>query len=79
MATTLSPDLVQRVTETPMSKGVDTEKDLVFTHAGEASSTEHGSKHESETDSAEFQGGVQRVRAITATWSTKSLVIMFVL
>jgi hypothetical protein len=33
----------------------------------------------SDADSAEFQGGVQRVRAITASWSTKTLVLMFIL
>ncbi|KAJ5359847.1 Major facilitator superfamily domain general substrate transporter [Penicillium concentricum] len=30
-------------------------------------------------DSSEFQGGVQRVRAITSTWSTKTLILMFIL
>jgi hypothetical protein len=33
----------------------------------------------SDADSAEFQGGVQRVRAITASWPTKTLVLMFIL
>ncbi|KAJ5129170.1 Major facilitator superfamily domain general substrate transporter [Penicillium bovifimosum] len=33
----------------------------------------------SDSDSAEFQGGVQRVRAMTTTWSTKTLVLMFIL
>lgn len=30
-------------------------------------------------DSNEFQGGVRRVRAITSTWSTKTLILMFIL
>ncbi|CDM29988.1 hypothetical protein DTO013E5_8310 [Penicillium roqueforti] len=30
-------------------------------------------------DSNEFQGGVQRVRAITSAWSTKTLILMFIL
>ena len=30
-------------------------------------------------DSSEFQGGVQRVRAITSAWSTKTLILMFIL
>lgn len=30
-------------------------------------------------DSSEFQGGVRRVRAITSTWSTKTLILMFIL
>ncbi|KAJ6190075.1 hypothetical protein N7519_000096 [Penicillium mononematosum] len=33
----------------------------------------------SDRDSRDFQGGVQRVRAITLTWSTKTLVLMFIL
>ena len=33
----------------------------------------------SDQDSHDFQGGVQRVRAITSTWSTKTLVLMFIL
>ncbi|OGE56287.1 hypothetical protein PENARI_c003G08124 [Penicillium arizonense] len=33
----------------------------------------------SDADSAEFQGGVQRVRAITASWSTETLILMFIL
>jgi hypothetical protein len=33
----------------------------------------------SDRDSRDFQGGVQRVRAITSTWSTKTLVLMFIL
>ncbi|KAJ5419886.1 uncharacterized protein N7487_003436 [Penicillium crustosum] len=30
-------------------------------------------------DSSEYQGGVRRVRAITSTWSTKTLILMFIL
>lgn len=30
-------------------------------------------------DSSEFQGGVRRVRAITSAWSTKTLILMFIL
>jgi hypothetical protein len=33
----------------------------------------------SDKDSADFQGGVKRVRAITSSWSTKTLVLVFVL
>jgi hypothetical protein len=33
----------------------------------------------SHRDSSEFQGGVQRVRAITSAWSTKTLILMFIL
>ncbi|OQD89626.1 hypothetical protein PENANT_c002G09136 [Penicillium antarcticum] len=33
----------------------------------------------SDADSAEFQGGVQRVRAITASWDKKTLILMFIL
>lgn len=33
----------------------------------------------SDKDSAEFQGGVQRVRAITTVLSTQTLVLLFVL
>jgi hypothetical protein len=33
----------------------------------------------SDADSADFQGGVQRVRAITASWSKKTLILMFIL
>jgi hypothetical protein len=33
----------------------------------------------SDKDSVEFQGGVRRVRAITSSWSTKTLILVFVL
>lgn len=33
----------------------------------------------SDKDSAEFQGGVKRVRAITSSWSRNTLVLMFIL
>ncbi len=33
----------------------------------------------SDKDSAEFQGGVQRVRAITTVLSTQTLILLFVL
>ncbi|KAL4782686.1 major facilitator superfamily domain-containing protein [Aspergillus varians] len=33
----------------------------------------------SDKDSAQFQGGVQRVRAIASSWSTTTLILMFVL
>lgn len=33
----------------------------------------------SDKDSADFQGGVQRVRAVTSSWSKKTLVLMFIL
>jgi len=32
-----------------------------------------------EKNSENFQNGVQRVRAITSVWSTKTMVLMFIL
>ncbi|CAG8128411.1 unnamed protein product [Penicillium salamii] len=51
--------------------------------AGARQVVEHGVEHDqasiSDKDSADFQGGVQRVRAVTSSWSKKTLVLMFIL
>lgn len=49
--------------------------------AGRVNQTvKEGDKPEvSDRDSGEFQGDVQRVRAITSSWSTKTLVLTFIL
>ncbi|KAJ5827817.1 Major facilitator superfamily domain general substrate transporter [Penicillium robsamsonii] len=64
---------------TPASTRRDAEKMAEFrVHQG----TDHPSDDKtslSDRDSSEFQGGVQRVRAITSTWSAKTLILMFIL
>ncbi|KAJ6022720.1 hypothetical protein N7499_008035 [Penicillium canescens] len=55
----------------------DAERAMELDHARNDRSDDKASI--SDADSAEFQGGVQRVRAITASWSTKTLVLMFIL
>lgn len=47
--------------------------------AGVQRTVENDQASISDKDSAEFQGGVRRVRAITSSWSTKTMVLMFVL
>ncbi|CAG7930650.1 unnamed protein product [Penicillium olsonii] len=47
--------------------------------AGAHRVVEHDQASISDKDSAEFQGGVKRVRAVTSAWSKKTLVLMFVL
>jgi hypothetical protein len=62
---------------TPASMSNDTEKMAGFHQSMNDRSED---KMElSDRDPSEFQGGVQRVRAITTAWSTKTLVLMFIL
>lgn len=61
----------------PASVNHDTEK-MAGVHQSVNPSVDDKASLSSQ-DSANFQGGVQRVRAITSAWSTKTLVLMFIL
>lgn len=52
---------------------IDPEKDA----GTENSSQVHDHHDDSDAKSEEFQGGVQRVRAVTALWTKKTLWLMF--
>jgi hypothetical protein len=63
---------------TPATTSRDAEKMGEFdVHQGVDKPSDEASM--SDRDSRDFQGGVQRVRAITSAWSTKTLVLMFIL
>lgn len=51
----------------------------VETSAGAAYDSHSSNKGDDDAQSEQFQGGVQRVRAITEIWSKKTLILMFVL
>ncbi|CAI7639978.1 unnamed protein product [Penicillium glandicola] len=64
---------------TPANASHDAEKTAGFgVHQGMDNPSDDKASM-SERDSSEFQGGVQRVRAITSAWSTKTLILMFIL
>lgn len=54
----------------------DPEKQNEINHVVEETNDDSEIK---EKDSANFQNGVQRVRAITSVWSTKTMILMFIL
>jgi len=55
---------------------MDTEMKVGINQAVEETNDDLESK---EKNSENFQNGVQRVRAITSVWSTKTMVLMFIL
>jgi hypothetical protein len=55
----------------------DAEKGMVVNHV--VKETEDHLNLPERNDSDNFQGGVKRVRAITSVWSTKTLILTFIL
>lgn len=70
---TIEPQTAAHRTEA----GIDYEKNIAYDNG--AQEVNHDTKQESDAESENFQGGVQRVRAITSVWSKKTMIIMFCL
>lgn len=58
---------------------VQAEKDMEKQSHDNFNSAELGSHASNDANSEEFQAGVERVRAITAIWTKKTLISMFCL
>ena len=75
--TSLAPNLFERITETKPTANTDDVEKTTRSSVNEVSSVDQ--KNDSDADSANFQGGVKRVRAITSVWSKQTLWTMFAL
>ncbi|KIV92102.1 hypothetical protein PV10_06568 [Exophiala mesophila] len=75
--TSLAPNLIERITEKKPAANTDDVEKTANSSVNEVSSVDQ--KNDSDADSANFQGGVKRVRAITTVWSKQTLWTMFAL